>query len=89
MGIGPHAVKAGTSKSVASVTSQTRCRAPADARCIESVTPSATRRMSVAFTSNISIEMLELLNAKLEKMFEIIGVISRSGERDGCCCEVA
>jgi len=53
-GIGPHAVSAGTSSNVASATSHTKCRAPADARCIESVMPIATSSMSVALTSSIS-----------------------------------
>ena len=86
-GIGPHAVSAGTSSNVASVTSQTRWRAPADALCIDRVMPSATTRIRVAFTSSISIETLEPLIAKLEK--EIIAVISRSDERVECWCEGA
>ena len=65
-GIGAQAVRAGTSSNVANVTSQTRCRAPAEARCIERVAPSATSRINVAFTSSIIIEMLELLNARPE-----------------------
>ena len=85
--IGAHAVSAGTRSNVDRVTSQTRWREPADALCIDSVTPSATSRMSVALTSSISIETLESLMTKLEK--EIIGVISRSDERVECCCEGA
>src|SRR6478609_5804851 len=45
---GAHAVSTGISTSATSVTSQTRCRAPADARCMASVMPSAATRMSVA-----------------------------------------
>src|SRR5438105_4415210 len=85
-GIGTQAINAGTSKSVLRVTSQTRWRAPADARCIESVIPSATSRIKVAFASRSIIERLESLLTKLEKTFAVIGVISRSGERDGCWC---
>src|SRR4051812_5081918 len=48
-GIGTQAISAGTSRSVESVTSQTRWRAPADARCIDNVIPSATSKISVAF----------------------------------------
>ena len=48
------------------------------------VIPSATSRMSVAFASSSSIEMLEPVRPlKLEKIVEIIGVISRSAARGG------
>src|SRR6476620_824390 len=45
---GAHAVSAGIMTSATRVTSQTRCRAPADARCMASVMPSAATRISVA-----------------------------------------
>src|SRR3982751_4746965 len=45
---GAHAVSTGVSASATSVTSQTRWRAPADARCMASVMPSAATRISVA-----------------------------------------
>ena len=74
-GIGPHAVSAGTSSNAANVTSQTRCRAPADARCIVSVIPSATSRMSVAFRSSISMETLEpVMPLRAVSKVDIIGL---------------
>src|SRR3954466_10425525 len=67
-GMGAHAVRAGTSISVASVTSQTRCRAPADALCMDSVMPSAATRMSVALASSISMEIVDALRTIFEVM---------------------
>src|SRR5580698_3824007 len=49
---GAHAVRAGTKRSVPSVTSHTRWRAPADARCIWRVIATAATRMIVALASS-------------------------------------
>jgi len=89
-GIGPHAVSAGTSNSAATVTSHTRWRAPADARCIDKVMPMATSRMSVALTSSITIEMFELVSEpRAEMSVDGIASTSRSDERGESCCAVA
>ena len=89
-GIGPHAVSAGTSNSAATVTSHTRWRAPADARCIDKVMPIATSRMSVALTSSITIEMFELVSEPRAAMsVDDMASTSRSDERGESCCAVA
>ena len=87
-GIGAHAVSAGTSSNAATVTSHTRWRAPADARCIERVIPRATRRMIVALKRSIIMETLPPKPARLEKIVDM-AIISRSGERGEWCCAVA
>src|SRR5205085_9065999 len=73
-GIGAQAINAGTSKSVVSVTSQTRWRAPADARCIDSVMPIATSRIKVAFASRSIIERVESLLTNWKKQSAAMGV---------------
>src|SRR5688572_32075698 len=56
---GDHAASAGTIINVPSVTSQTRRLAPAEARCIAIVTPSAAMRISVAFARRSSIGVFQ------------------------------
>jgi hypothetical protein len=61
---GDQAVSAGTIRRVPNVTSQTRCRAPAEALRIVTVTASAVTRMSVAFSSIISVEIFDAGSVK-------------------------
>lgn len=66
-------MSAGTSNNVPSVTSHTRCRAPADARRIVTVMASAATRISVAFASSSSIDRFDdgsakTLDRRLENM---------------------
>src|SRR5688572_13599589 len=73
---GPHAESAGTRRSIDSVTSHTRCRAPAEARCIARVIPSPAIKMSVAFASSTSIERFVLdRSATLETSADMVDAI--------------
>src|SRR3954464_4867155 len=89
--IGAHAVRPGTSSSAESVTSHTRCRAPADVLCIPNVMPSATSRIRVALSSSRTIDTLgpAMTDARPEKNVVLIAIISRSGARAEYCCEGA
>lgn len=89
--IGDHAASAGTSSNPDSDTSHTKCRAPAEVRCMVRVIPIATSKMSVAFTSSRIIDMLGPLSDEeiVEKIVDDIGATSRSAARGECCCAAA
>ena len=89
--IGDHAASAGTSSNPDSDTSHTRCRAPAEVRCMVSVIAIASSRITVAFTSNRIIDVLGPLRdeATVEKIVDDIGATSRSAARGECCCAAA